>query len=98
MGTNKGSLDTMVVRSRIVARGCKCKDEGRDDLFADTPPLESLRLLLSRVATRKVGRKGGRRDGGEEGRIESQTFGFTHMVLTYYHIISMLKETKILVI
>ena len=55
--TNKGGAGEMIVRSRLVARDFKGNDKGRDDLFAETPPLEALRLLLSRAATR-------RRDGG----------------------------------
>ena len=39
------------VRSRLVARDFKGKDNDRDDLFAATPPLEGIRLLLSRAAT-----------------------------------------------
>ena len=38
-------------RSRLVARDFKGDDRGRDDLFAATPPLEALRMLLSRAAT-----------------------------------------------
>ena len=47
----------MIVRSRLVARDFKGKDEGRDDLFAETPPLEALRLLFSRAATRRPRKK-----------------------------------------
>ena len=38
-------------RSRLVARDFKGGDRGRDDLFAATPPLEAVRMLLSRAAT-----------------------------------------------
>ena len=41
------------VRSRLVARDFKGGDKHRDDLFADTPPLEAKRLLFSRAATRR---------------------------------------------
>ena len=51
--TNKGGIGEMVVRSRLVARDFKGKDKDRDDLFAETPPLEAKRLLLSRAATRR---------------------------------------------
>ena len=34
-------------------RDFKGNDKDRDDLFAETPPLEALRLLLSRAATRR---------------------------------------------
>jgi hypothetical protein len=51
--TNKGGPDKMEVRSRLVARDFKGKDKGRDDLFAETPPLEAKRMLFSRAATRR---------------------------------------------
>ena len=40
------------IRSRLVARDFKGGDKDRDDLFAATPPLEGIRLLLSKAATR----------------------------------------------
>ena len=40
-----------ITRSRLVARDFKGADRGRDDLFAATPPLEAVRVLLSRAAT-----------------------------------------------
>ena len=58
--TNKGG-DTAAeweIRCRLVARDVKGGDKGRDDLFAETPPLQGKRLLLSRCLTR---RKDGRR-------------------------------------
>ena len=36
-----------------MARDFKGGDKDRDDLFAEAPPLEALRLLLSRAATRR---------------------------------------------
>ena len=51
--TNKGGLNEMIVRSRLVARDFKGGDNDRDDLFAETPPLEAKRMLLSRAATRR---------------------------------------------
>ena len=49
----------MLVRSRWVARDFKTRGEkDREDLFCATPPLELLRFLVSRAATRaKSGRK-----------------------------------------
>ena len=38
-------------RSRLVARDFRGGDKHRDDLFAATPPLEAIRVLLSRAAT-----------------------------------------------
>ena len=43
----------MEIRSRLVARDFKGSDTGRDDLFAETPPLEAVRMSLSRAATRR---------------------------------------------
>ena len=40
------------IRSRLAARDFKCGDNDRDELFAATPPLERIRLLLSKAATR----------------------------------------------
>ena len=51
--TNKGTFDYLI-RSRLVARDFKGDDKDRDDLFAETPPLEAIRLLLSRAATRRA--------------------------------------------
>ena len=45
----------MLVRSRWVARDFKGKGEkDRDDLFSATPPLELIRYMLSRQATRRA--------------------------------------------
>eukprot|EP00973_Karenia_brevis_P052783 7336142-Karenia_brevis.AAC.1 len=44
------------VRSRMVAKNYKAGDKDRDDLFAETPPLEAKSLLISRAVT-------SRRDG-----------------------------------
>ena len=43
-----------MVRCRLVARDFKGDDKGRDDLFAETPPLECKRIILSRAATRRT--------------------------------------------
>jgi hypothetical protein len=56
--TNKGKsskLEDIIARCRLVARDFKGGDKGRDDLFAETPPLEAKRMLFSRAATRKNG-------------------------------------------
>eukprot|EP00973_Karenia_brevis_P047910 6649324-Karenia_brevis.AAC.1 len=37
----------------MVAKDYTGKDKGRDDLFAETPPLEAKRMLLSRAVTRR---------------------------------------------
>ena len=46
---NKGDATTMKLRARLVAREI-AKDK-REDLFAATPPLESLRMILSECAS-----------------------------------------------
>ena len=56
--TNKGKDGEWDVRCRLVARDFKGGDKGRDDLFAETPPLEAKRMLFSRAASRPRGRKG----------------------------------------
>ena len=57
--TNKGTKEKPDVRSRMVGRdfkGGKGRDE--DELFASTPPLEALRMLMSKAAsTRKNKRR-----------------------------------------
>eukprot|EP00973_Karenia_brevis_P071082 9875036-Karenia_brevis.AAC.1 len=46
----KGKFD---VRSRVVAKNYKGNYKGRDDLFAETPPLEAKRKLFSRAVTKR---------------------------------------------
>ena len=51
--TDKGQDGEEAIRSRLVARDFRAKGEkDREDLFAATPPLELLRLLISKTATR----------------------------------------------
>ena len=64
--TNKGDSENVNYRSRLVAQEFKTSKEGA--LFAATPPLESLRVLLSLAASRtdiadKAGREGDDRTG-----------------------------------
>ncbi len=50
--TDKGEGDEVKIRSRLVARDFRVKGEkDREDLFAATPPLELLRMLISTTAT-----------------------------------------------
>eukprot|EP00974_Lingulodinium_polyedra_P076979 7452773-Lingulodinium_polyedra.AAC.1 len=45
----------MLVRSRWVARDFKAKGEkDREDLFSATPPLELIRYVISRQATKRA--------------------------------------------
>ncbi len=63
----------MKVRSRWVARDFRTRGEkDREDLFCATPPLELLRLLLSRQATRQK--------DGKERKTTFIDFKKTHLV------------------
>ena len=53
VGTNTGGKGEFLIRSRLVARDFKGKDNDRDDLFAGTPPLEATKMLFSRAVTKK---------------------------------------------
>ena len=55
--TDKGDGAEWEIRYRLVARDFKGGDDDRDDLFADTPPLEAVRMLLSMAATRRRNRR-----------------------------------------
>ncbi len=51
---NHGTCDKPMVRSRWVARDFKNpNDKDREDLFSATPPIEMMRLMISRQATRR---------------------------------------------
>ena len=52
---NKGDVERPNYRSRLVGKEYKTTPD--DSLYASTPPLESLRLIVSRAAT-KYGRTG----------------------------------------
>ena len=54
---NKGTAENMEIRCRMVARDFKGGDKDRDDLFAETPPLEAKRILMSRAVTRRRDQK-----------------------------------------
>jgi hypothetical protein len=56
---NKGDAQRPVVRSRYVAK--EFADRKSDEFYAPTPPLESLRLLLSHVASDRCSGRGGRK-------------------------------------
>ena len=66
---NKGSDEDMNVRCRLVAKDFKGNDKDRDDLFAETPPLEAKRMQFSLAATKtKSGRQRGKEDGKDRSR------------------------------
>jgi hypothetical protein len=44
--TNEGDQSRIEIRSRMAARDFKGGDKDRDDLFAETPPLEAKRMLM----------------------------------------------------
>ena len=52
---NKGDTQNPIYRSRYVGKEFNTGDE--DGLFASTPPLEALRLLVSDAATIEVGKR-----------------------------------------
>ena len=52
---NKGDQQNENYRSRLVAR--EIKKDGRPDLFAATPPLEALKIILSMLANSNKGEK-----------------------------------------
>ena len=47
------------VRSRLVAKEVKL--DKREDLFAATPPIEALKLLISLWMTRGIGKRGSKK-------------------------------------
>ena len=57
---NKGDDDNEENRSRLVAK--EIKRDKREDLFAATPPLEALKILLSLAVTEGVGYRKGERE------------------------------------
>ena len=60
LDTNKGDKDNPNYRSRLVGREY---NEGKDDsLYASTPPLEALRLIVSHAASVEENHKGERRE------------------------------------
>ena len=60
LDTNKGDKENPNYRSRLVGREY---NEGKDDsLYASTPPLEALRLIVSHAATIEENHKGERRE------------------------------------
>ena len=51
LDVNKGDEASADIRARLV--GCEVAYEKRDDPFAATPPLESLRMIISPCASRR---------------------------------------------
>ena len=66
--TNKGGDDTPNVRCRLVAR--EIRKAGEDPIFAPTPPLESLRTIISLAATDFHGAAKKNRDPNSPDRIQ----------------------------
>ena len=56
---NKGDEDRPEYRSRLVAK--ELKTDKREDLFAATPPIEALKLLISMAMTEGIGYQRGKR-------------------------------------
>ena len=55
---NKGDWSNPEYRSRLVAK--EIKRDSRDDLFAATPPLEALKLIISMAMTEGIGYEKGK--------------------------------------
>ena len=55
---NKGDAENPEYRSRLVAK--EIKKDNRDDLFAATPPLEALKLLIGMAMTEGIGYEKGK--------------------------------------
>ena len=66
--TNKGDDINPNVRSRLVAR--EIRMNGEDAIFAPTPPLESLRMVLSYAATNIAGHVQHVREASSEDRTQ----------------------------
>jgi len=66
--TNKGDDEALNYRSRLVAR--EIRRAGEDPIFAPTPPLESLRTIISLAATNVRGSKPHVRDPRSEHRTQ----------------------------
>ena len=66
--TNKGDDDNPRVRSRLVAR--EIRTAGQNAIFAPTPPLESLRMVLSWAATNLAGGRQHVREASSEDRTQ----------------------------
>ena len=60
MDVNKGDEDRPEYRSRLVAK--ELKTDKRDDLFAATPPLEALKLLIYMAMTEGIGYQKGKEE------------------------------------
>ena len=65
---NKGDDECPNYRSRLVAR--EIRRRGEDPIFAPTPPLESIRAVISRAATDLPGRPAHIRDAQSEDRTQ----------------------------
>ena len=54
--TDKGTKESSLIRSRLVARDFRVPDKDREDLFAATPPWELKKLLMSQAANKEGGK------------------------------------------
>ena len=66
--TNKGDDENPNIRSRLVAR--EIRQAGQEAMFAPTPPLESLRMILTMASTDLPGRPIHMRDPASEKRTQ----------------------------
>ena len=75
---NKGDDVDPNYRSRIVAQ--EFNDHKRDDIFAATPPMEAIKMLLSLNVTEGIGYSGNRELG--------MKIDFIDVRRAYYHVIA----------
>ena len=73
---NKGDDDKPEYRSRLVAK--EIKTNKREDLFAATPPLEALKILLSLAVTEGIGYQPG-------GKLQGCKLDFIDVRRAYFH-------------
>ncbi len=78
--TNKGDDEQPNYRSRLVAR--EVRRRGEDPIFAPTPPLESLRTILSLAATEVLGGRKHDRDPHSERRTQVSFIDISRAYLT----------------
>ena len=71
--TNKGDEENPDIRARLCTQGLKSRDPYREDVFAPTPPFESLRMLFSLGMT------------AEEGKTEPDAFMVLDATRAHFH-------------
>ena len=73
---NIGDEDRPEYRSRLVAK--ELKTDKREDLFAATPPIEALKLLISMAMTEGIGYQRGHEAQGSSSISSGHTYKHRH--------------------